>query len=289
MRYGSTVKPPVQLMSTVNGSSVRSVGAPMTVLLMVSVSVSRSLTKAALMMPVESVVTLTVVPLVLVHPVGGVCSVTEHSVPGGSSGVSGVAQVPDWLEVVMVCVPENSTPPAPSTHSTSNKNVASRSTGVVVGPVVVLVIERVDVVLVISIVSPSSSITTSALTVLVKRGSGSSTAEHSAPVGRLSTMSGVLAVTTKSLRMCGSTVNPPPVQVTVTVNSSFIRSTSAGTPSRVFVTVNEPASRSFEKLAVVRPASMVIVCGLGEVTVQPAGTVSVMVQSIPGVNVGRSK
>ena len=252
IRCGEVVKSPVQLISTMKASSLRSVGEPVMVLVTARVSVSRSFSNAASMLPVESVVMVTVVPLVFVQPAGGASSVTVHSLPGAKSGVSGAAHEPVWPSVVMLSVPEKRTSPVALVHSTSNSNVSSRMTGTVSGPMVVLVIEKVDVVLTMSMTSPSVSIVTESLTELVKRGSLSSTAEHSAPVGRSSITSGVLSVTIWSAMMWGSVVRPPPVQVTVTVNGSFERSTPVGTPSSVLLIVSDPASRSLVNSAVWR-------------------------------------
>ena len=198
MRCGSVMKPPVQLMSTMNSSSERSVGAPMTVFWMVSVSVSRSLTNSASTIAAESVVTSRSRPLVFVQPAGGVCSVTAHTVPGGSSGVSGVAQVPVCPDVVIDWMPVNGTLPSGAVHVTSKVKVSSRSIRPVSGPVVVFVIENVLVVFVTTISSPSASMMTVAPVSASNCGSASSSTEQIAPVARLSITSGVLAVMTWS-------------------------------------------------------------------------------------------
>ena len=192
--WSVVVKPFVQVTVTSNSVWLRSTssGAPTTALVMMRSPASRSLLNAASTMSAESVVTSTLNPVVLVHPAGDVCSDIEQTVPGGSSGVAGVAHVPSCPLVVIDCAPTNTTAPSGAVHATSNTNVSSRSIGCVSGPVVVLVIESVLVELMISIASPSRSTTTSAPIVVAKRASGVSTTEHAAFVGRAAIVNGAL-------------------------------------------------------------------------------------------------
>ena len=158
-----------------------------------------------------------------------------------------------------------------------------------VDPIVFLVIVRVLVVLVTVISSPSSSMVTEPAIVESKRGSASSVTEHSAPVGRLSITSGVLAVMVWSASTSGLVTNPP-VHVMSTMKGSSPSSTPGGTPSRTLVTVSDAVLRSFTKLMLGGSASAVavMVCEFGVSSAQPAGTVSVTVQTVPFASGGSS-
>ena len=179
--------------------------------------------------------------------------------------------------------------PVAVVHSTVKVKVSSRSSGWVAGPVVVLVIDSVDVVFVTSISSPSVVIVASGPTLVVKRASGVSTTAHSEPVGSSGITSGASTEIWPVMTSVAA-VNPP-AQVTVTSKSSASRSVIAGTPTSVLSMVRDPVSRSFVNAAVTTPSeSTVSGTGFGETSVQPVGAAcSVTVQSVPSGSAGRSE
>ena len=170
----------------------------------------------------------------------------------------------------------------------SKVNVASRSIGWVVGPVVVLVIDKVEVVFVTSMASPSTSIVDGPSMTVAKRASGASSTEHSAPVGSSAMVSGASTEICPVMTSVGEV--KPPAQVTVTSKSVASRSVPAGTPSRILLMVSAPVSRSLVKVAVATPPeSTVSATGFADTRVQPAGAAcSVTVQSVPSGSAGRS-
>ena len=284
------MKPPAHVTVTSKSSASRSVpaGTPSRVLVIVSSPVSRWFSNAASAIEAESVTISCGLVVRAVQPVVA-SSVIEHSVPGGSSGVSGVAQVPVCPLVVIVSTVECSTVPSAAVQVMSKMKLSSRSSGFVVGPKVALVIANVLVVFVIGILLPVVATTTSSPTVVAKRESGVSTAEHSAPVGTSSRTNGALTENWPAT-VYGSGSNPP-TQVTVMSKRKASRSVPAGTPSRVLVMVRSPVSRSFVNDAVTTPSeSTVRATPFGEVSVQPAGAAcSVTVQFAPLGSAGMSE
>ena len=84
-------------------------------------------------------------------------------------------------------------------------------------------------------------------------------------------------------------MRPPPTQVMSTMNSRSSRSVPAGTPSSALLTVKLPTSRTLTHSVRAVPSLVIVtVCGFGEVSVHPSGTISVTVHTVPAGKTGSS-
>ena len=192
---------PVHSTVTVNVSASSSgvTALPVTSLLRVSVAESSVFSKASAVPSTAVVNSIASSPAGVppVRPVSvqlpGLISVTVHSEPGGTSGRSARAAAPlPAVVVIAIVVFATSTPSLVQTIAKPKVPSTSPARSLAI---VNFSSEKLEVVFMISTVSPSLSIVTVVGDpVEVNRGSACSVTVHSAPVGRSSICSGVFAV-----------------------------------------------------------------------------------------------